>query len=339
MSDNQKEQHSPSTTIKSRKKSPMISVVVPLFNKGRHIERAVRSVLMQSHQDFELIVINDGSTDNGPEIVKHMEDSRIMIINQNNGGASAARNRGIEAAAGKLIAFLDADDEWKPDFLKTIIMLHDKYPDAGLYATAYQIVTVVHKKINPIFKGIGSHPWEGIIPNYFRSAALGAPPVCTSAVATQKRILTECGGFALGKRMGEDVDLWGRIALCYPISFCTKMGAIYYTNAENSACLPLNRGRLSFGPGDEHPFLETVRALRDTNSIPEKIDDDVELYITRLRLENIRQHVLAGNFERARELAAEIKNRRAFPLRQLLWVSYLNTITRFVWYLRYQFLH
>jgi glycosyltransferase involved in cell wall biosynthesis len=295
-------------------------------------------VLLQSHQDFELIIVDDGSTDNGPEIVKHMEDSRIMLISQNNGGASAARNCGIEASSGELVAFLDADDAWEQDFLETIIKLRDKYPNAGLYATAYQIVTVVHKKINPVFKGIGSHKWEGIIPNYFRSAAFGAPPVWTSAACVQKRILKECGGFALGKRMGEDVDLWGRIALRYPIALSTKIGAIYYQNAENSACLPVNRGRLLFSPKDEHPFLQTVKTLRCTHGIPEKMDDDLELYMTRLRLENVRQHVLAGNFKRARELSAEISNRLAFPMRQLLWVSYLNSITRFVWYLRYHLL-
>ncbi|MGD1076415.1 MAG: glycosyltransferase family A protein [Thermodesulfovibrionales bacterium] len=314
------------------KDSKKISIVIPLFNKALYIKRAVRSVLMQSYQDYELIVVNDGSTDHGPEIVKRMKDSRLILFNQDNAGVSAARNRGIEAARGNLIAFLDADDEWYPDFLAMIVRLQDKYPEAGLYATSYQIMTILHRNISPIFKEICSPPWEGIIPSYFRSAALGAPPVWTSAACVPKRILKEIGGFAVGKRMGEDVDLWGRIALRYPIAFNSKNGAVYHHDAGNRACM-------SFALNEEHPFLETVEAFRRTGGIPEKTNDDVKLYVTRLKLENMRQHVLAGNCGRARKLVAEINDRWTFPVRQLLWGSYFNVITRFVWYLRYPFLH
>jgi len=310
----------------------MISVVIPLYNKGSHIERAIMSVLGQSHQAFELIVVNDGSTDVGPEIVRQIIDARIVLIDQGNAGVSIARNRGIQAAKSSLIAFLDADDEWKPDFLKTIIRLHDRYPDAGLYASAYEILSRQNRITNPRFKALPSPPWEGIISNYFLSAALGEPPVWTSACCVPLHVLDEMGGFKIGKRKGEDLDLWGRIALRYPVAFSFIKGAVYYRNAENRACS-------IFEKQDEHPFVETVETLSVTEGIPEKMAKDLELYIHRLRLENIRQHVLAGNLERAGELAALIRGKWTFPIRQLLWGSCFNSITRFVWRFRHHILN
>jgi len=131
--------------------------------------------------------------------------------------------------------------------------------------------------------------------------------------------------------MGEDLDLWGRIALRYPVAFSSYKGAVYCQNAENRACL-------TFGMQDEHPFIETINNLHRVNDMPVQHLEAVDLYITRLGIENIRQHVLAGNIRRARELSRELKNKWAFPLRQFLWGSSLNGMTRMFWYLRYSFL-
>jgi len=306
----------------------MISIIIPLFNKASHIENAVRSVLEQSHQDFELIIVNDGSTDRGPEIVRTIVDPRVIFIEQSNAGVSAARNRGIAEARGELVAFLDADDLWNRDFLSTVIRLNRLHPQAGLYATAYQILNRENRITDPRFKAIPSPPWEGIIPNYFRSAARGEPPVCSSACCVPRHVLAEVGGFVEGKRMGEDLDLWGRIALRFPVAFSSYKGAVYCQNAENRACL-------TFGRQDEHPLIETMANLHRGGNIPEQHVKDVELYVARLTVDNIRQHVLSGNISRARELSRELKNRWAFPLRQFLWGSCLNGMTRTLWYIRY----
>ncbi|MGI6022871.1 MAG: glycosyltransferase family 2 protein, partial [Methanoculleus sp.] len=93
---------------------PEVSVVIPLYNKAPYIARALASVITQTCQGFEVIVIDDGSTDGGAEIVRRLDDTRIRVIRQENRGVSAARNRGIESARTDFIAFLDADDEWMP---------------------------------------------------------------------------------------------------------------------------------------------------------------------------------------------------------------------------------
>ena len=116
------------------------SVVVPLFNKADCVERAIRSVLGQTVPCGEIIVVDDGSTDDGYRVVEAIEDSRVKLFRQDNQGPSSARNKGVAEAQGELVAFLDADDEWRPSFLETIVNLRAEYPEAGAYATAYQIL-------------------------------------------------------------------------------------------------------------------------------------------------------------------------------------------------------
>lgn len=108
----------------------MISVIIPLYNKAHTIVNTLNTVLNQTYQNFEIIIVNDGSTDNGIEVIKqNFNDSRIRIINQSNAGVSAARNRGIQESHGTWISFLDADDEWMPDYLETVAQITNNCND------------------------------------------------------------------------------------------------------------------------------------------------------------------------------------------------------------------
>lgn len=112
--------------------NPIISVIIPLYNKEPIIERTVRSVLSQSYKDFELIVVDDGSTDNSVAVFEHIQDERITIIKQENGGPGSARNTGVAHAKGDWIIFLDADDELLPNALQTYGQLLLKHMDADI---------------------------------------------------------------------------------------------------------------------------------------------------------------------------------------------------------------
>ena len=103
------------------------------------IGKTIKAVLNQSYQDFEIVVVNDGSTDNSVVEVEKFQDLRIRIINQHNSGVSAARNRAIQESKGEYIALLDGDDEWKPDYLKTQYNLTQKYPECDVFAVNYEL--------------------------------------------------------------------------------------------------------------------------------------------------------------------------------------------------------
>jgi glycosyltransferase involved in cell wall biosynthesis len=256
----------------------LFSVVMPLYNKARFIKRSLDSVLLQTRGAYEIIVVDDGSTDEGPEIVARYSDSRIKLIRQKNSGVSAARNRGIESAEGSHIAFLDADDVWRPNYLEVITALIERYPGAGAYATAYEIIMPDKTVINPKYHAIPPLPWEGLLPSYFRSV-MGIPPVWTCAIAVPKEVFQRVGGFPVGIPIGEDLDMWGRIALAYPIAFSTRIGALYFKEDDQY----VKRAQYYF-TNPEPAFAGTARAAIERGSVRVADRADLLEYIAKLQI-------------------------------------------------------
>lgn len=176
-----------------------ISVVVPMYNKEEYIGRCINSILHQTLQPYEVIIVNDGSTDASLEILQQY--TNVKIINQVNAGVSAARNAGIACTKGTHIAFLDADDEWMPTFLKEIYSLIIKYPDAGLYSTSYTLSKeVISKpdKQNPIFG----------LTDYFKLYLEGRRPGYSSTMVVTKCKVPSIKLFPEKITMGEDIFAW-----------------------------------------------------------------------------------------------------------------------------------
>jgi glycosyltransferase involved in cell wall biosynthesis len=215
-------------------KQPTISIVIPLYNKEREVARSLKSVLLQTFAYFELIVVNDGSTDRGPDIVKSTNDPRIRIIDQPNAGVSAARNRGISEAQADLIAFLDADDEWYPDFLEAIIRLRNKFPSCDVFATNYSFRRANNYGRSTIVRGLSKEFREGILTDYFKIASQSDPPLCSSAIAVTKKAIQLVGGFPIGVTAGEDLLTWARLAVKYDISYSVEPKAYHWEPVEFS---------------------------------------------------------------------------------------------------------
>lgn len=116
------------------------SIIIPLYNKRPYVERTLRSVFAQTFTDYEVLVVDDGSTDGSAELVQQYTDARLHIYRKENGGVCSARNYGIRKAQGDYIAFLDADDEWHPEFLSALDNLSRRFPQAGICATAYNLL-------------------------------------------------------------------------------------------------------------------------------------------------------------------------------------------------------
>jgi glycosyltransferase involved in cell wall biosynthesis len=207
---------------------PAISIVMPLYNKEADVMRAINSALKQTVSDFELLVINDGSTDKGPELARSVADVRIRIINQVNKGVSVARNSGIGEASSDLIAFLDADDEWEPDYLETILGLRARFPDCDVFATSYYLARSGGEKRKAVLRGVRADDNEFRIENYFEIAAQSDPPLWTSAVAVSKKALLSVGGFPPGVTAGEDLLTWTRLALRNDIAYCNIAKAFFW---------------------------------------------------------------------------------------------------------------
>lgn len=208
----------------------MISVVIPLYNKEKQIAHTLKSVLNQTFQDFEIVIVDDGSTDGSVAEVEKYSDSRIRLVHQQNAGVSAARNRGIEEAKGELIAFLDADDEWKSEYLATQYHLYQKYPDCSVYACNYEFRDSEGKVSPTIIRKIPFVGEDGILSNYFEVACCSHPPLWTSAVMVKKQAIQAVGGFPVGIKSGEDLLTWARLAVNGVIAFSNLSMAIFVRN-------------------------------------------------------------------------------------------------------------
>jgi glycosyltransferase involved in cell wall biosynthesis len=208
---------------------PFFSVIIPLFNKEKFIEATLKSVLNQTFIDFEILIINDGSTDNSAPIIKGFDDPRIRYFYKENAGVSSARNDGIEKAQSNYISFIDADDYWYPHFLEEMYKIIQSYPEQKVFSAAIEIET--SKKIIPASYSIIKTNDHEIV-NYF-TASSNETIICTSCAAFHKSIFEETGTFDIEVKSGQDTDMWIRIGINYPVVFSWKILARYVYD-ENS---------------------------------------------------------------------------------------------------------
>lgn len=205
----------------------MISIVIPLYNKEKQVGSTLRSVLAQTYQDFEVVVVDDGSTDGSVAVVEAIDDPRIRIIRQKNGGVSAARNTGIREAKGEFISFLDADDEWKPEYLATQTRLIQTYPECDVFATNYELKDESGTVTPTILHKLPFDGQDGILENYFEVASCSHPPIYSTTIIIKKSAIKYIGGFPEGIKSGEDLLTWARLACRYKIAYSKKPMAIY----------------------------------------------------------------------------------------------------------------
>ncbi|MDO9000945.1 MAG: glycosyltransferase family A protein [Bacteroidota bacterium] len=210
----------------------MISVVIPLYNKEKNIKDTVNSVLNQTYENFELIIVNDGSTDGGVEVVNKINDSRIKLFNQLNKGVSSARNVGINNSKYELIALLDGDDLWDETYLEKMIQLTVDFEHASLYGCA-SYFRWPNKLITESTYGL-ELGYRGYLNNYFEIACENTLYNSTSVVFKKKDFL-EIGSFNENFTKGEDIDLWIRFALHKKTVFYNVPLTYYILDAPNRA--------------------------------------------------------------------------------------------------------
>ena len=267
-----------------------ISIVIPLYNKAAFVERALRSVLVQSGEGVEILVVDDGSTDGGDEAVRRIVDPRIRLIQQENRGVSAARNRGIAEAGADWIAFLDADDEWLPGFLKTVTGLRSQFRDCDVFATAYVCCLPGGRKRAPIFRGLPRGESAFVLEDYFTVAYRSDPPIHSSAVAINKHALEAIRGFPEGVGSGEDLLTWARLLSRYRCAYSPTAQALFYCERE------------TWGPPTRRPDVPDVvgRELAILiESVPTRMRKSVQRYLALWHKMRASVYLRSGNRLRA----------------------------------------
>ncbi|MGJ8685268.1 MAG: glycosyltransferase family 2 protein [Nonlabens sp.] len=198
-------------------------VVIPLFNKEETIVRTINSVLQQDYQEFHILVVNDGSTDNSISTIEHFNDSRITVLHQKNAGVSAARNAGINHAIEQqyeFLTFIDADDYWKENHLSTILELFGNHPAAGVAATNYLIKKSSSTIIDTRFSNLEDHQ-AGIIEAFFEKNYLNSI-LTSSSYAVRVSVLKNIEWYNENYTHGEDTDFFIRLAIHTTVAFDIK---------------------------------------------------------------------------------------------------------------------
>ena len=269
---------------------PVFSVVIPLYNKEKYIAQTLENVLKQRFTDFEIIVVNDGSTDASGKIVKSLSDARISYFSTANHGAAAARNFGIEKSTARYIAFLDADDLWMQNHLEELKKLIDRFPQAGMYCNRYQLIFENGSTYQPSFYGIDD-TYEGVVEDYF-AASLHYAVASSISVAVPKSIFSEIGNFKKYISSGQDTDMWIRIALHSKIIIGNKLTSSYLHYIEGSL--------------SKTDILQKNIKRFDEYQDHEKSNLSLKKYLDLYRMEYAMQYKMAGASNESKSLYNQI---------------------------------
>ena len=217
----------------------MITVVIPLYNKAQSIYSTLQSVCEQSYADVEILVVDDGSTDESAAVASSYQDSRIRVIRKDNGGVSSARNHGIQEARGEFIALLDADDQWDKEYLAEQMRMVEDFPEAATWGINYAEL-YEGKLIRKLETGL-PEGYRGYVEHYFEMPTRVSDLFCSSSVLIRKEVFNKVGMFDERLKYSEDVDMWNRIIANYPVAFYDRYMVWYLYDAENRA---MNRKRM-----------------------------------------------------------------------------------------------
>jgi glycosyltransferase involved in cell wall biosynthesis len=210
----------------------MVSVIIPLHNKEQYILNTIYSVLNQTFKAFEVLVVNDGSTDNSLQVLKTVNDIRLRVFSIENSGVSVARNLGLEKSNYEYVSFLDADDYWDNNFLSEIVMLVNQYPKERVFASGRTSLFKNHKiqyqnSFLPDLNEVDKIDYLKVISKFL-------PPVNSSNALFKKTALLEAGVFKEDQKQHEDHDLWLRVCRSSQVVYVNKPLSYYRKDIQNS---------------------------------------------------------------------------------------------------------
>lgn len=291
-----------------------VSVVIPLYNKELYIRRAIESALRQTISPAEIIVVDDGSTDRGPQIVKSFSSPPVIVTTQPNQGPGVARNAGIRIASTDWVALLDADDVWLPNHLEEIARLIDAFPRAGLLSTTF-VRADTDDALN-VHIDNGDRQLRQV--DYFSEAIGNVGLVSSSTGALRRSVALQLGGFG-NERYGEDITLWVRVALDYQIAISDRKTAVYARRTggqTESAIVEDDVPVMSIS--EIYPFLKVLETQREARSWIQ-YPPNIGAYIEHWLFQDLKWSIYRRQFTRARSVASLMNSGRRAE--HLLWRS------------------
>lgn len=267
----------------------MFSVILPVYNGEKYIDNAIESVLKQRESDWELIIINDGSTDNtGAKLEKYKARPKFKIMTQKNLGVSAARNRGVAESSGDHIAFLDADDVWHKDHLEVMRDMIEKYPDAGLYGSFTRTELVnggVIEECN-FFKDREETVFlDNFFEEYYNDKSAKMFTVITACVS--RKAFDKVGGFTVGCRIGEDLELFLKISAYFPVVLTSRATATYRKGNSNAT------KNASFDP--DWGFFDGAAELYADKDVPKYRKESLKKLMRWFTMRRCRHYIIDGH--------------------------------------------
>lgn len=266
----------------------MFSVIIPAYNAEKFIMNSIQSVLNQTYEGFELIVVDDGSKDGTKGVIERFKDDRLRYVYQENAGVSAARNRGILESKYEFICFLDADDEWRPEHLSVMSGLISKYPKCGMYISGYDIRLnngELIPKSRQILRKIDAAEFE--CDDGFELLNHHGYFFNTNVVCCRREAFDKVGVFSVGVRNGEDDDMWYRIFAYYPIAVSKASTTVY----DRANCGATGKRVAAVEP----PFVRRVDGLLASPEIPQNRKQSLVIWSERNMLSQARKHIINGN--------------------------------------------
>lgn len=293
----------------------MFSIVIPVWNHAHTLERTLRSVLAQTFDGFEVLVVDDGSTDGSVDVARHFNDPRIRFLTRPHAGPGPARNAGMAAARYDWIAFLDADDVWLPNHLAELDRVRTRHPEAGLIGTR-----TVQSDPKGWFRIPADETPTIEMIRYFDRAARERFVLSCSSAAVPKRVWEALGGFG-DFPTGQDSEYWARIALRFPVARSTRTTAVYMRGTGGISDRVGTRWLRSElrTLADLSPAVALV--MQHYDDAPQR--DDFDRFIERTMVNCLRASVAAGDLRTLRALRRIAGGRLPLADRLLLAIAWL----------------
>lgn len=291
----------------------MFSVIIPAYNAAPYIYMSIKSVLDQTINDFEIVVVDDGSIDDTSKVVQSINDHRIRYIYQSNAGVSAARNTGIRSAKGEYICFLDADDLWKCNHLEEIAHLIIKYPSAGVFLTGHEIRLHNGTSLTRVCPCVDA---DLQIDNMFEYIFRYGYFFHTNSIVCKLEVFETVGLFEVGVKIAEDNDMWYRLFAFYSVAVSKNVTTIYIR--ENS------RATSTRVYVDDWVFLYRVNGIMDSMKVSQEKKASLLRLLEQRKLSLVRHLILKGEKKNA------WKQMKAIDRRLVKKKKYIETLVAFM---------